>query len=82
MYISHFSSSSGLTKVFLYRVFFRVNFFLQMGHTLKIFEGTRICWVGISDDEVQQMNEILASHGGQVTQLDDPDCTHVVRTIE
>ena len=53
-----------------------------MGHTLKIFEGTRICWVGISDDEVQQMNEILASHGGQVTQLDDPDCTHVVRTIE
>lgn len=49
-----------------------------MKHSLKIFEGTRICWIGVSDDEIAQMNEILASNGGTVTTLDDPTCTHVV----
>lgn len=49
-----------------------------MNNTLKIFEGTRVCWVGINDEEVTQMNEILTNNGGTVTSIDDPNCTHVV----
>ena len=51
-----------------------------MKNTLKIFEGTKVCWVGINDEEIVQMNEILISNGGTVTTLDDPQCTHVVST--
>ena len=50
-----------------------------MKNTLKIFEGTRISWIGITnDEELKHMNEILTSHGGKVTTLEDNQCTHVV----
>jgi hypothetical protein len=50
----------------------------QTNNALKIFEGTNVCWIGINDEEVTQMNEILTTNGGSVTRLDDPNCTHVV----
>ena len=49
-----------------------------MKRTLKIFEGTRVCWLGISEEEMLQMNEILVGNGGTVTGYDDAQCTHVV----
>ena len=51
-------------------------------NNLKIFEGTRVCWIGISDEEKVQMNEILISNGGAVTTLDDPSCTHFVSVFD
>ncbi|XP_046640377.1 protein ECT2-like [Daphnia pulicaria] len=51
---------------------------MQTNNALKIFEGTNVCWIGINDEEVTQMNEILTTNGGSVTTLDDPNCTHVV----
>ena len=49
-----------------------------MTHSLKIFEGLKISFLGISDDEVVQMTEILTSNGGTLTTMDDPSCTHIV----
>lgn len=49
-----------------------------MKYTLKIFEGTRVVWIGASEDEIIRMNEILTSNGGTVTTIDDPNCTHIV----
>lgn len=47
-------------------------------HKLKVFAGARVCFVGFPEDETQHMGEVLASNGGAVCPLDDPDCTHVV----
>ena len=52
--------------------------YFQMKNTLKIFEGTKVCWIGINSEEIIHMNEILISNGGAVTTLEDPNCTHVV----
>ena len=51
-------------------------------NTLKIFEGTRVCWLGINNEEIIHMNEILTTNGGIVTTLDDPNCTHVVSKVK
>lgn len=53
-----------------------------MKNTLKIFEGTKVCWVGINSEEIIHMNEILNNNGGTVTTLDDANCTHVVSVLE
>lgn len=47
-------------------------------HRLKPFEGQRICFFGFSPEEHQEMVEILKSNGGIPTDLDDPDCSHVI----
>ncbi|XP_049887534.1 protein ECT2 isoform X1 [Pectinophora gossypiella] len=47
-------------------------------HKLKVFAGSRVCFVGFPEDETQHMAEVLASNGGATCPLDDPDCTHVV----
>lgn len=45
---------------------------------LKAFEGQRICFFGFPPDEHQHMIEILKSNGGIPTDLEDPDCSHVI----
>lgn len=47
-------------------------------HRLKAFEGQRICFFGFASDEHQHMIDVLKMNGGATTNLDDPDCTHVV----
>ncbi|XP_055380892.1 protein ECT2 [Condylostylus longicornis] len=47
-------------------------------HKLKVFEGQRICLFGFSADEYQHMVDVLTSNKGIVTDLEDPECTHVV----
>lgn len=47
-------------------------------HRLKPFERQRICFLGFADDEHEHMTEVLVANGGVATQIDDPECTHVV----
>lgn len=59
-------------------LFIYVCVFLQTAHKLKPFFGARVCFVGFSSDETKHMHEVLEANGGQVTNIDDPLCTHVV----
>lgn len=45
---------------------------------LKAFEGQRICFFGFPPDEHQHMIEILKVNGGIPTDLEDPECSHVI----
>lgn len=47
-------------------------------HRLKAFEGQRICFFGFPPDEHQHMIDILKVNGGIPTDLDDPECSHVI----
>lgn len=47
-------------------------------HRLKAFEGQRICFFGFPPDEHQHMIEILKVNGGIPTDLEDPECSHVI----
>lgn len=47
-------------------------------HRTRAFEGQRICFFGFSPEEHQHMVDVLVSNGGVPTNLEDPDCTHVV----
>ena len=49
-------------------------------HALKAFEGHRICFFGFANDEHQHMVDVLQSNGGIPTDLEDPECSHVVNT--
>lgn len=50
-------------------------------YQLKPFEGYKICFFGFSPDEHQHMLEILEGNGGVSTELEDPECSHVVSFI-
>ncbi|XP_066591325.1 protein ECT2 isoform X2 [Prorops nasuta] len=45
---------------------------------LKPFFGARVCFYGFPDEEKRHMCEVLQQQGGEATELDDPNCTHVV----
>ncbi|GAB0089910.1 ECT2 [Sergentomyia squamirostris] len=47
-------------------------------HQTKAFEGQRVCFFGFSTEEHQHMVDVLVANGGVPTNLEDPDCTHVV----
>lgn len=47
-------------------------------YRLKVFEGQKICFMGFPADEHQHMADVLRMNGGTPTELDDPECTHVV----
>ncbi|XP_063973705.1 protein ECT2 isoform X8 [Diachasmimorpha longicaudata] len=46
-------------------------------HKLKPFYGARVCFFGFPDDEKKHMVEVLQQQGGEPTEIDDPECTHV-----
>ncbi|KAK0179332.1 hypothetical protein PV327_005095 [Microctonus hyperodae] len=48
---------------------------------LKPFFGARICFFGFPEDEKKHMCEVLQQQGGESTEIDDPECTHVVTDI-
>lgn len=52
----------------------------SQNHKLKAFEGQRICFFGFSTDEKQHMIDILIENNGIPTDLEDPECSHVVST--
>lgn len=47
-------------------------------HRLKVFEGQRICFFGFPPDEHQHMIEVLKDNGGIPTDMEDPECSHVI----
>lgn len=47
-------------------------------HKLKPFEGLCICFYGFSAEEQQEMVDILKANGGIPTEMDDPECSHLV----
>ena len=53
-------------------------FHLQIEYKLKVFLGSKVCFLGFSEEECQHMTEILVENGGETTTLDDPTCSHVV----
>lgn len=51
-------------------------------HRLKSFEGQKICFLGFSQEEHQHMVDILTANGGVATDIEDPECSHVVSIIK
>ncbi|CAH0393433.1 unnamed protein product [Bemisia tabaci] len=47
-------------------------------HKLQVFSGARICFVGFPEEEKNHMIEILEQNGGEPTDLNDSNCTHIV----
>uniref|UniRef100_A0A0K8TS04 Putative guanine nucleotide exchange factor pebble n=1 Tax=Tabanus bromius TaxID=304241 RepID=A0A0K8TS04_TABBR len=47
-------------------------------HKLKAFEGQRICFFGFSPEEHEHMVDVLKNNGGIPTDIEDPECSHVV----
>ncbi|XP_053596505.1 protein ECT2 isoform X4 [Microplitis demolitor] len=45
---------------------------------LKPFFGARVCFFGFPEDEKRHMCEVLQQQGGEPTEIDDPECSHVV----
>lgn len=54
---------------------------VALNHKLKAFEGQRICFFGFSAEEKQHMIDILIENNGIPTDLEDPECSHVVSTF-
>ncbi|XP_012533950.1 protein ECT2 isoform X2 [Monomorium pharaonis] len=47
-------------------------------YKLKPFYGAKVCFSGFPEEEKRHMCEILEQQGGEATEIDDPNCTHVV----
>ncbi|XP_018370724.1 PREDICTED: protein ECT2 isoform X3 [Trachymyrmex cornetzi] len=47
-------------------------------YKLKPFYGAKVCFSGFPEEEKKHMCEILEQQGGEPTEIDDPNCTHVV----
>ncbi|XP_051158794.1 protein ECT2 isoform X3 [Leptopilina boulardi] len=45
---------------------------------LKPFYGAKVCFFGFPEEEKKHMCEVLQQQGGEPTEIDDPNCTHVV----
>ncbi|CAG5095557.1 Similar to ECT2: Protein ECT2 (Homo sapiens) [Cotesia congregata] len=48
---------------------------------LKPFFGARVCFFGFPEDEKRHMCEVLQQQGGEPTEIDDPECSHVIIDI-
>ncbi|XP_076645862.1 protein ECT2-like isoform X1 [Halictus rubicundus] len=47
-------------------------------YKLKPFFGAKVCFFGFPEEEKRHMCEVLQQQGGEPTEIDDPNCTHVV----
>ncbi|XP_052899301.1 protein ECT2 isoform X2 [Anopheles moucheti] len=47
-------------------------------HRLRAFEGQKVCFFGFPEEEQQHMIDVLKTNGGIPTDLEDPECSHVV----
>ncbi|OAD47055.1 Protein ECT2 [Eufriesea mexicana] len=50
-------------------------------YKLKPFFGARVCFFGFPEEEKRHMYEVLQQQGGESTEIDDPNCTHVVTDL-
>ncbi|EFN72495.1 Protein ECT2 [Camponotus floridanus] len=51
---------------------------LMATYKLKPFYGAKVCFFGFHEEEKKHMCEILEQQGGESTEINDPNCTHVV----
>ncbi|XP_076289622.1 protein ECT2-like isoform X2 [Lasioglossum baleicum] len=51
---------------------------LITAYKLKPFFGAKVCFFGFPEEEKRHMCEVLQQQGGEPTEIDDPNCTHVV----
>ncbi|CAK9814308.1 Protein ECT2 [Anthophora quadrimaculata] len=54
---------------------------LITGYKLKPFFGAKVCFFGFPEEEKRHMCEVLQQQGGESTEIDDPNCTHVVTDL-
>lgn len=47
-------------------------------YRLRLFEGQKVCFMGFPPEEHQHMVDVLRENGGILTELDNPECSHVV----
>uniref|UniRef100_A0AAG5D3X1 Protein ECT2 n=1 Tax=Anopheles atroparvus TaxID=41427 RepID=A0AAG5D3X1_ANOAO len=47
-------------------------------HRVKAFDGQKVCFFGFSEEDEQDMINLLKKNGGIPTDLEDPECSHVV----
>ncbi|XP_032670809.1 protein ECT2-like isoform X8 [Odontomachus brunneus] len=47
-------------------------------YKLKPFYGAKVCFFGFPEEEKKHMCEVLEQQGGESTEIDNPNCTHVV----
>ncbi|CAL1675191.1 unnamed protein product [Lasius platythorax] len=47
-------------------------------YKLKPFYGAKVCFSGFPEEEKKHMCEVLEQQGGESTEINDPNCTHVV----
>ncbi|XP_058125472.1 protein ECT2 isoform X2 [Anopheles ziemanni] len=47
-------------------------------HRVKAFDGQKVCFFGFPEEEQQDMINLLKKNGGIPTDLEDPECSHVV----
>lgn len=50
-------------------------------HKVRSFEGQHVCFFGFEPDEQEHMTGILELNGGILTDIDDPECSHVVSCV-
>ncbi|XP_076547514.1 epithelial cell transforming 2 pebble isoform X3 [Osmia lignaria lignaria] len=50
-------------------------------YKLKPFFGAKVCFFGFPEEEKRHMCEVLQQQGGESTEIDDPNCTHVVTDL-
>ncbi|XP_076667100.1 epithelial cell transforming 2 pebble isoform X3 [Andrena cerasifolii] len=50
-------------------------------YKLKPFFGAKVCFFGFPEEEKRHMCEVLQQQGGESTEIDDPNCTHVVTDV-
>ncbi|KZC06654.1 Protein ECT2, partial [Dufourea novaeangliae] len=51
-------------------------------YKLKPFFGAKVCFFGFPEEEKRHMCEVLQQQGGKSTEIDDPNCTHVVTDVK
>lgn len=47
-------------------------------HKVKVFDGLKVCFFGFPPEESEHMVDVLKQYGGIATDIEDPDCSHVV----
>lgn len=56
-----------------------IRLYLQITtYKLKPFYGAKVCFFGFPEEEKKHMCEVLEQQGGESTEIDNPNCTHVV----
>lgn len=51
-------------------------------YKLKLFHGSKVCFLGFPEEEKNHMIEVLKENGGEPVDLTDITCTHMVSEVK